>query len=205
MIPSRPLCLIFFGLPFVLAAPDDPQSISSEKVYTSLRRCAKDCFWGWNGGPVDHIGNVNGCDYEQGEFAAMNKCYCRTDLQSLGQRYLTTCVSSGCDTIGGYTNDLSTAASLYENYCLSQGFTAVDPATVSAETTTDKPSATLASDEPITAPGDSYVMTATETVVSTMPADSSSTLTTQSKSLVSLTSALQLSAELGLVEYQLHV
>ncbi|KAM5356455.1 hypothetical protein ACJ41O_003101 [Fusarium nematophilum] len=118
------------------------------------------------------IGDSLDCEVVEGSFAVMNDCYCRTDLQSRGQSFLTTCVSDNCKLLGGYTNDLSTAASMYEGYCLKQGYTAEAPAMVSATATAADGAA---GDQ------DSQTITVIQTVVGTRPATSSSARTTMQR------------------------
>jgi hypothetical protein len=120
-------------------AQDGPQTVESIDQYSSLRECGQYCFWVPKAGGewVDGVGvSALGCKMQGFNKGVLDSCFCRTDVQYLGQTYLSTCVSSNCKTVGGNTNDISGAVSLYEEYCEKKGYTAA-PASVSASTTRD--------------------------------------------------------------------
>ena len=116
------------------------QSLSKLDVYGLQRNCAKSCFWGWNGGPIDMVGERLGCSIPY-NWPAQNICYCRADLQSAGEAYLSSCVYSSC---AKNSVDLMTATSLYRAYCTPK----ITPQAAEVDTTPSS-TPTLASEFPI--------------------------------------------------------
>lgn len=113
-------------------AQNSPQTINSLTAFTSQLPCAQSCFTYYGGGCCsDGIGSVIGCQNPAPCYGpskgAPDRCYCRTDLQSLAVAYLTSCVANQC-TLGQSTNDISSAVSIYEDYCASKGFVVNVPA-----------------------------------------------------------------------------
>ncbi|PMD49106.1 uncharacterized protein K444DRAFT_671109 [Hyaloscypha bicolor E] len=128
---------LLFCLSLTRAQDTLPQTIFSLPNFSSQKPCAQACF---TTGPIggcfqDMVGDALGCvnDNECGlgsRGLAPNNCYCRTDFQSIAESFLTSCVKSGC-TVGDSSIDISSAGSIYIDYCSSQGF----PVNVPASTT----------------------------------------------------------------------
>jgi len=110
-------------LSVTLAQNTNLQTIFSLDIYSSQKPCAQGCFtygfvndacWG------DLVGSAIGCAVKGqcygGSAAALNSCYCRTDLQPVAESYLTSCVKSAC-TVGDSSIDISSAGSIYNYYC----------------------------------------------------------------------------------------
>ena len=138
---SSLLCL--FLLPGMIslttATTDSPQTIASLNGYTQLRACAQTCFdYGNDGCAGDNVADHIGCAY--GCFTvAHDSCYCRADLQSKAESWLSACIKSGCTLGGDTTIDISSAVGLYEGYCTAQGYSALQtPASNPATTTTSQ-------------------------------------------------------------------
>jgi len=145
---NRRLMYLLYGLLFCLSltrAQDTlPQTIFSLPVFSSQKPCAQACF---TTGPLgycfeDMVGDALGCVTDNAcglgsKALAPNDCYCRTDLQSVAESFLTSCVQSSC-TVGDSSIDISSAGSIYLEYCSSQGF----PINVPASTTQEIPQAT---------------------------------------------------------------
>jgi len=127
--------LSYFSI--TLAQVTELQTIFSLDAFSSQKPCAQDCF---TSGPiggcfVDVVGDALGCVNDNvcglgSSGLASNNCYCRTDLQSVAESFLTSCVRSAC-TAGDSSIDISSAGSIYGYYCSSQGY----PAKVTATTT----------------------------------------------------------------------
>lgn len=86
---------------------------------------------------ADGIAKVISCQTQGINTGALDSCWCRPDLQPRAETYLSTCVSSSCKSGGGaVTVDVSSAVSIYDNYCLGKGYTAnQSPQSVPATTT----------------------------------------------------------------------
>jgi hypothetical protein len=144
----RPKTLLYgllFHLASALAQGNLPQTVFSLPVFSSQKPCAQSCFrsadWVF-GCFVDMVGGALGCAgggvCGTGTIGlATNNCYCRTDLQSVAESFLTSCVASSC-TIGDSSMDISSAGSIYDYYCSSEGF----PVNMPAATTQGSPQAT---------------------------------------------------------------
>jgi hypothetical protein len=134
---------LLFCLSLTRAQDTLPQTIFSLPVFSSQKPCAQACF---TTGPIagcfqDLVGDALGCVNDNvcglgSRGLAPNNCYCRTDFQSIAESFLTSCVKSGC-TVGDSSIDISSAGSIYIDYCSSQGFPVHVPAS-----TTDNPQAT---------------------------------------------------------------
>jgi hypothetical protein len=138
----------FYGLLFYLASTlaqeNLPQTIFSLDAFSSQKPCAKSCFTTGQLGYcfVDMVGSALGCVDDSAcglgtSGLATNNCYCRTDLQSIAESFLTSCVKSAC-TAGDSLIDISSAGSIYDSYCSSEGF----PVNVPAATTKESLQAT---------------------------------------------------------------
>ncbi|KAK4223415.1 hypothetical protein QBC38DRAFT_487707 [Podospora fimiseda] len=102
-------------------------SVGQENAFKAMRECARDCF-AWNGSG-DLIG-LFGCKYPY-----QNECLCRTDLAPAASKHLTTCLDARC-TVGPATGDIATAISVYNSYCVANGFeVTAAPAAAVAKTT----------------------------------------------------------------------
>lgn len=123
-----------FFLSLTLAQNTAFQTIYSLDFYSSQKPCAQQCFINTGlGCHVDTVASAIGCEYNacSANYGAPNNCYCRIDLQSVAESFLTSCVKSAC-TVGDSSIDISSAGSIYNYYCSSLGF----PSTVPATTTT---------------------------------------------------------------------
>lgn len=125
--PSRLLlaAVILFHLSSTLAA--NIVSVREETAFKAQRECARDCF-AWNGSG-DLIG-LFGCRYPY-----QNECLCRTDLAPAATKHFSTCMDARC-TVGPATGDISTAISIYNSYCVANGFEVTAAVAVPAKTTT---------------------------------------------------------------------
>jgi hypothetical protein len=128
--------VLLFYLSITLAQDTNPQTIFSLDTFSSQKPCAQrrfiytflDCFSDVVG--VD-IGCGSGGCTNQG---ALDNCYCRTDLQSAVQSYLTSCVKHFW-TAGDSSIDISSAGSIYSYYCSSQGYPFNTQATITVYVT----------------------------------------------------------------------
>ncbi|PMD38761.1 hypothetical protein L207DRAFT_530231 [Hyaloscypha variabilis F] len=144
LCPTYLLYGLLFCLSLTRAQDTLPQTIFSLPVFSSQKPCAQACF---TTGPLgycfeDMVGDALGCVTDNAcglgsKALAPNDCYCRTDLQSVAESFLTSCVQSSC-TVGDSSIDISSAGSIYLEYCSSQGF----PINVPASTTQEIPQAT---------------------------------------------------------------
>jgi hypothetical protein len=94
---------------------------------------------------ADGVASAIGCNHGlcrngQDYYPAKDDCFCRSDLQTVAQNYLSTCVLSHC-TVGDSSIDMSSAVSIYNSYCSAKGFV---PATTTAPGTQGNPTATRA-------------------------------------------------------------
>jgi hypothetical protein len=106
-------------------------TLGSEAGYKNLRQCAQDCLGGV-------VGPTNIFPFFSCESPWYNNCYCgygRSDLESLGTSFLSSCISSSC-TQGNPGPDASSANVVYESYCAQNGFTFPAGGQGSAFTTT---------------------------------------------------------------------
>jgi hypothetical protein len=105
--------------PLGVAATDLPQTLYKEVPYQQQKSCANRCFWaegGW-----DLIGEELSCPNVWG--GAYDSCYCRLDNMPAAGVHLSSCIHSGCATVGGDpSTDISTANYLYTSYCNAKGF-----------------------------------------------------------------------------------
>jgi hypothetical protein len=138
------LCGLLFYLSLARGQTTLPQTIFSLDIFSSQKPCAQSCFTtGILGGCFgDIVGDALGCVNDNvcglgSRGLAPNDCYCRTDLQSVAESFLTSCVKNAC-TVGDSSIDISSAGSIYDDYCSSQGF----PVNMPATTTQESPKAT---------------------------------------------------------------
>ena len=128
------LVLLPFSLAQSTATGDtDPESITAQPLFPSQKPCAQQCFFpNYLACPVDAVASAIGCNYgticppsvKTAGYEAANNCYCRTDLQPVASRYLSSCVLQKC-TVGDSSIDLSSALGLYETYCWDKDFVPV--------------------------------------------------------------------------------
>jgi hypothetical protein len=139
--PKTLVTVLLFCLAPAIAQNTAAQTIHSLDVFSSQKPCAQLCFSanGYNC-QEDILASVIGCQ-NACNTNAPNYCYCRTDLQSVAESYLTSCVKAAC-TIGDSSIDISSAGSIYSYYCSSIGF----PVPVLATTTQDSAQATTTQD-----------------------------------------------------------
>jgi hypothetical protein len=119
--------LILFCFASLVAAQNSAYTIESVSAYSLQRTCVQNCLGGLPG--------QIGCPFS---YVYLNQCACRTDLQPSASTFLTGCVNNGCSRD---PSDLSSAISLYDSYCVSNGFALV---TVPASTTAATSFATVA-------------------------------------------------------------
>jgi hypothetical protein len=116
-----------------------PQDLSTIAAYSQQLPCAQSCFMYGKSCPRDILGQELGCNSNSGcssrGWEAKNDCYCRPDLQTPAQQWLTSCISSACS-VGNAALDASSAGAIYNQYCQGKGYTAGPlPATVQATIT----------------------------------------------------------------------
>ncbi|KAK3994300.1 hypothetical protein QBC44DRAFT_392820 [Cladorrhinum sp. PSN332] len=104
----------------------DAVSVRDEKAFKAMRECARTCFV--SNGSGDLIGQF-GCRWPY-----QNDCLCRTDLAPAASKYLSTCCDAYC-TVGPATGDISTVISLYNSYCVSNGYEVTAAVAAPAKTT----------------------------------------------------------------------
>jgi hypothetical protein len=118
------------------------QTLFLDPQFSKQIACVRDCFaskdttggcWYDNIGKALGCTNNPGCDVPAGgtTWAALNSCYCRSDLQSQAQAAITSCVRSNC-TVGDLDVNAASAGALQRSYCSRAGF----PQSVDAEPTT---------------------------------------------------------------------
>jgi len=153
---DRRLKTLLYGLLFYLtlirAQETLPQTIFSLDIFSSQKPCAQACF---TTGPIggcfaDVVGDALGCVNDDScglgsRGLAPNDCYCRTDLQSVAESFITSCVKNAC-TVGDSLIDISSAGSIYDYYCSSQGFPVNGAATTTEESS--QATTTVASSSP---------------------------------------------------------
>jgi hypothetical protein len=154
----------------VLSDATATQSLYSEDLYKQQRSCAQSCF-------------VDCCqDYVAEDLSCpnpiLNSCYCRGDLQAQAVSYISSCVSSGCN---GNTVDIQSATSLYQAYCVTNGY---PPITTSTSTSTythsaSQPQATTSTND-LASTAITSVVIVTQTLVSSSNPSSASPPTGES-------------------------
>ena len=116
----RPSLLSLLLTPLLLLQAASPAqatggvvSIRDELPFKALRECAADCLvWNSSG---DLIGKL-GCKYPY-----QNDCLCRADLGGVATKHLSSCGTTRC-TVGPPDGDISSALSIYNSYCLANGY-----------------------------------------------------------------------------------
>ncbi|KAF4231135.1 hypothetical protein CNMCM8980_005613 [Aspergillus fumigatiaffinis] len=101
---------------FINAADGTTATLTESTAYASQRPCAKRCFYYGSHGGADFLAGEIGCAVDPIE----NECICRSDLQQTADSFLRKCVSDRC---GKNAIDVSSAVSIYDAYCTSNGYT----------------------------------------------------------------------------------
>ena len=143
----------------VLSDPPATQSLYSEDLYKQQRSCAQGCFVTCCNGYEDDIANDLSCPNP-----VLNSCYCRGDLQAVAVSYISSCVSSACSSD---TVDIQSATSLYQAYCVSNGYPPITTSTSTYKPSASQPQATASTN-------DLASTAATSVVIVTQTLDSSS-------------------------------
>ncbi|KAI0866068.1 hypothetical protein F4860DRAFT_509250 [Xylaria cubensis] len=108
-------------------AASEKASITQAAVFASQRPCAQGCFtYDLYEGP-DRLAEGIGCDYKNPQ----NECFCRPDLQSDADAFLSSCVNRECSQ---NTLDTNSATSIYDAYCTGAGFLRDTPSTPTSGT-----------------------------------------------------------------------
>jgi len=110
-------------VPLVIAL--DSVSIQNQPAYNEQRSCVKTCIFGY--APGGDLGLRLGCSPP-----LLNQCFCRADAPSRASSALSDCASSACTDIKSPSLDISSAISLYNDYCAT---TVGGPASNNAEPT----------------------------------------------------------------------
>lgn len=119
----RALVVLFLVFPLVLC--DAPVTIDQSDAYGNQRVCAFGCFQDFN-----DIGYPIAQEISCPTFRVMNDCFCRHDLQQEAHLYVSSCINRRCSK---NARDISTATSLYDNYCANNGYTTEALATTAAQ------------------------------------------------------------------------
>jgi hypothetical protein len=146
-------------------------SVNEDAAWITERACGQKCVWidsGHLGAPYpDIVMHLNcGSPY-------LNACFCRSDFGTSATTFLSSCVSSRCesDGINDYGTELFSALSIYSNYCSTAA------GVVFAAPSVD---VTSASSITVSASSASVRTTATSTASSTSSRDSSTSQTSSS-------------------------
>lgn len=139
MLLLRPVissCAVILSLASILLAKDTPQTVNSLAPYAQLRECAQNCFVGYQAGCIyDNVAKAINCPANCFSLA-LDSCFCRADVQTDAESYLSSCVITSCSSGGNNKVDLSSAVSIYDSYCLEKGYTALRaPASTEASPT----------------------------------------------------------------------
>ncbi|KAF2676621.1 hypothetical protein K458DRAFT_396784 [Lentithecium fluviatile CBS 122367] len=114
------------------------QDITTVAAYPLQKSCARTCFVRIGSCWDDILGREIGCApvvCTSVGWQAPNDCYCRPDLQQAAQEHLTSCIRDAC-TVGDAGVDVSSAGSIYSQYCAEKGFTAAAATTPSSASAT---------------------------------------------------------------------
>jgi len=111
-IYRRLILLIFASF---VASQNAQYTIESVPAYSLQRSCVQYCIGTGDGGLPGNLGCPN-------PNQPLNACACRTDLQPSASSFLTSCVNQWCSSD---PSDLSSAISIYDSYCASNGFAIV--------------------------------------------------------------------------------
>jgi hypothetical protein len=180
----------------VLSDAPATQSLYSEDLYKQQRSCAQCCFEGCCCINDDLVAGGLSCPSP-----VLNSCYCRGDLQAAAVSYISSCVSSACSSD---TVDIQSATSLYQAYCVSNGYPPITTSTSIYTPSAGQPQATTSTND-LASTAVTSVVIVTQTLVSRSNPSSASPSTGESSShhhhhllLLLLLAALGLGA-LGLI------
>jgi hypothetical protein len=150
----RSLILVIFAS--AVASQNSPYTLDSVPAYALQRVCVQNCVGtGYLGLPA----NI-GCPYTY-----LNACACRTDLQSSASSYLTQCVDQQCSSD---PSDLSSAISLYDSYCVSNGYPLLPAISTTAATSFVTPAATATAPTATATSGSTSLTTSSSELVLTL-------------------------------------
>lgn len=113
LLTIRALFVLFLVFPLVLC--DAPVTIDQNDAYSNQRVCAFKCFQDF-----DDVGYPIAQEISCPTFKVMNDCFCRKDLQQEAHLFISSCINFRCSK---NALDISTATSLYDNYCTNNGYT----------------------------------------------------------------------------------
>jgi hypothetical protein len=114
--PKSSLLILLCCFLFINTADGTTATLTESTAYASQRPCAKRCFYYGSHGGADLLAGEIGCALDPIE----NECICRSDLQQTADSFLRKCVSERCD---ANAIDISSAVSIYDAYCTSNGYT----------------------------------------------------------------------------------
>jgi hypothetical protein len=152
----------------VLSDAAPTQSLYSEDLFKQQRSCAQGCF----GCCSDNVAGDLSCPEP-----VLNSCYCRSDLQPVAVSYISSCVSSACSS---NTVDIQSATSLYQAYCVSNGYTEITTSTSTYTPSTSQLQATTSTNDLAPTAGTSIVVV-TQTLSSSPNPTSASPSTGESR------------------------
>ncbi|KAF7114705.1 hypothetical protein CNMCM5793_009656 [Aspergillus hiratsukae] len=133
---NKTLLILLCCTLFINVAEATTATLTESTAYASQRPCAKSCFyWGSSTkGGADFLADRIGCGVDPIE----DECICRSDLQQTADSFLRKCVNDNCD---ANVIDISSAVSIYGDYCTSNGYTrATSTAQTTRTTSSDSPS-----------------------------------------------------------------
>ncbi|KAM7208331.1 hypothetical protein V8F20_001309 [Naviculisporaceae sp. PSN 640] len=117
-----PLLLAMMGLQTALAAdvtegPEAYISIDQQKPWSSARSCAAGCLryngvFGCNNKGYWDLGRELGCGC-----SPSNNCYCSSKFASSATSYVSACVSTWCDGIQDWADEVTSMLQIYGDYC----------------------------------------------------------------------------------------
>ena len=131
------LVIVASLFPVITQAQTAYQEIFTLDAFSLQQTCVQFCFTTkLSGCTTDVLADAIGCAYSAcgKPFQAVDDCYCRSDLQTAAESFLTSCIKTSC-TVGDVSGNIASASSIYAGYCTSKGFTAALPAENTAETT----------------------------------------------------------------------
>lgn len=136
-----PLLLAVFGWQTALAAamtegPEAYISIDKQKPWSSARSCAAGCLryngvFGCNNAGYMDLGVELGCGC-----SPSNNCYCSSKFASSVTSYVSECVSTDCDGIQDWADEVTSMLQIYGDYCATANVAVSTPGFVWGSTTT---------------------------------------------------------------------
>jgi hypothetical protein len=127
--------------PVAISQDDARQTLFLGSQFSAQASCVRDCFvskdttgacWYDLVGKALGCMNTAGCAVSMGgtTWAAVNECYCRSDMQPVAQMAISTCITASCMS-GNVNVNLASGSALYRDYCSSISL----PANAEASTT----------------------------------------------------------------------